>query len=65
MGHVTVRISRFESLGNSIGKIACKNVHIIELAFFFKILYIPFVILSVYTGGMMLSVYINRITDEI
>jgi hypothetical protein len=36
MGHVTVRISRFESLGNSIDKIACKNVHIIELAFFFQ-----------------------------
>jgi hypothetical protein len=65
MGHITVRISWFESLGNSIGKIACKNIHIIELVFFLKILYIPSVILSVYTGGMMLSVYIDRITDEI
>jgi len=46
--------SHFKSLGQSVGKIVCKNFHVIEPFFFKKILYILFVIHSVYIDGMIL-----------
>jgi len=63
MGHVIVWRSWFESLGNSVGKIASKNFHVIKLLSPPKILYIPFVIQSVYTDNIILSVYSNKITE--
>jgi len=48
IGHITIRSSRFESLGDFVGKIARKNFHVSEPPFFL-ILNIPSVILSVYT----------------
>ena len=60
--HVIVRRSRFESLGNSIGKIACKKFHVSE-PFFFFILNIPSVISSVYTDRSISLVYTDWITD--
>jgi hypothetical protein len=36
IGHVTVRSCRFESLGDSVGKITRKNFHVIEPPFFYS-----------------------------
>jgi hypothetical protein len=35
IGHVNVRSCRFESLGDSVGKITCKNLHVSKPPFFF------------------------------
>jgi hypothetical protein len=36
IGHVTIWRSRFESLSDSVGKIACKKFHVSEPLFFFN-----------------------------
>jgi len=36
IGHVNVRSCRFESLGDSVGKITCKNLHVSKPPFFFN-----------------------------
>ena len=51
IGHITVRSYRFESLGNSVGKITRKNLHVSEPVFFL-ILNILSVILAVNTDRM-------------
>jgi hypothetical protein len=62
--HVTVRRSRFESLGHPIGKIVWKKYTSSHRCNFPKKLYNPSGIRSVYTDELTLSVYTDRIADE-
>ena len=63
ISHVNVRSCRFESLGDSVGKITRKNLHVSEPLFFFLILNISSVIPSANTDRMCPSVYTSGITD--
>jgi len=62
IGHITVRICRFESFGNSVGKITRKNLHVNEPPFFL-ILHISSVIPLVNTDRMCPSVYTSGMTN--
>jgi len=63
--HVTVGLSRFESLGHSIGKIVWKNSTSPHLCIFPNKLYRSSEIRSVYTDGIFSSVYTDRISDRV
>jgi len=64
IGHVIVRRSRFESLGDSVNKITCKKLHVSD-PYFFKNLNISSVISSVYNDRCIPSVDTDQITDGI
>jgi hypothetical protein len=61
--HVTVRRSRFESLGHPVGKIVWKKSTSSHHYNFPKKLYNPSGIQSVYTDELTMSVYTDRIAD--
>jgi len=64
IGHVIVRRSRFESLGDSVDKITCKKLHVNDPSLFLN-LNISSVISSVYTDQCIPSVDTDQITDGI
>jgi len=61
--HITEQISRFESLGHSVGKIIWKKSTSSHRCNFPKKLYSPSALRSVYTDERILSVYTDRIAD--
>jgi hypothetical protein len=67
--HVTVRLSQFESLSQSVGKIVWKNSTLPHHCIFPNKLYRPSAIRSVYTDNItdrfMLSIYTDRFWDGI
>jgi len=63
--HVTVRLSQFESLGHSVGKIVWKNSTSPRRCIFPNKMYSPSEIRSVYTDEHILSVYTDRISDGV
>jgi hypothetical protein len=57
IGHVIVRRSRFESLDNSIGKIACKNFHVSEPTFFLNFEYSVCNSIGIYRPQYSVGIY--------
>jgi len=63
--HVTVRLSRFVSVGHSIGKIVWKKSTSPHRCNFSNKLYRLSAIRSVYTDGRISSIYTDRVGDGI
>jgi hypothetical protein len=61
--HVTVQLSRFESVGHSVGKIVWKKSTSPHRCNFPNKLYRPSAIRSVYTDKLISSIYTDHIAD--